>query len=242
MTYVLAPTLQEIRKAAAIRLNLGHEVSDSTAAHPLLDEFTRQAARELLLEAHWLELRATFDIELEDAQHSYDLPDHVLPGRIEDVYIVDTEGRERQILPDVRPYERGAWAGEDRKGLPQRYDFLNQLLEIFPAPDTTQYVTMRIYARSVDPDPRNNNDRIHVDREALIQRTTLLGKQHFGWPDVRQAQVDHQVYLERVKMAQGTGKGFTFGGRKSFRSASTTRRQRRNRRGSAATDTPWQSY
>lgn len=214
MAFPLPPTLNEIRQATAVRLNFGPQAQQGDAMRDLLTEFVQRASRELYVYARWVELRVRYDISLVNAQSAYDWPDNMDPSRLERLMVLDNDGYEFELAADIRPSERSEYTdGDNPEDLPLRYEIVNKELRIYPPPDTTEYPTLRIEGFERPTLPRNNNDRIPMDREALIQRATLIGKLHFGHEDAGRAEAMHKDYLERIKPVQAAAATLQVGGR-----------------------------
>lgn len=232
MAFALPLTLAETRRAVAIRLNFGPQADASPDMRVLLDEFVRRAARELLLEASWVELMIEFRVALIVAQHRYDFPDNVDLGRIEFIAALDEQGREYPLEPGLQAFERTEWDARDqveRARLPLKYEVTNEELVIYPAPDA-RYPELLIRGYATPAPPQHNDDRIPVDAEALIQKATAIGKKHFGAPDAQQADMDVAIYLSRLRPTESDNSGFRIGGSFSRR-AGYHHRNRGSRRG-----------
>jgi hypothetical protein len=208
-------------------MNFGPSAAQSEAQVSLIDEFIRRAARELELEAAWVALRGSEDIALINDQAVYDIPDGFDVGRIDGVCVVDSEGREIEMEPGVRSYEREQWSTA-AASLPVRFEFQNQTLILYPAPDTERYPTLRIYGYRRAVVPVQAGDRIELDREALVQKATAIGKKHFSMPDAAIADTDCRIYLARIKPMQADGESIHIGGHFSRKFTNTTRRTTRN--------------
>lgn len=216
MALVLAPTLAEVRRSVGIRLNFGPQGDTSPDMKNLLDEFIRRAARELILEAQWVELRIRYEVDLIDGQDVYDWPDNMDPGRLERLIVLSVEGHEYELKAGINPAERETMlSANDPRSLPLRYEVVNEDLKILPPPLTERYATLIIegYTRGIPP--TNDMDRIPVDQEALIQKATCIGKKHFGAPDAEIAERDFQSYLLRMRPMQSDNQDFRMGGKRS---------------------------
>lgn len=234
MAFALPLSLAEARRSVAVRLNFGPQADASPDMRALLDEFIRRAARELLLEADWVELDVELAFMTTPAQHVYDWPDNMDLGRVEAIFVVDSEGREHTLEAGLRDYERNQWdsKGEvDRAGLPLRYEVVNEELRIYPAP-SDQYPELHFRGYLTPRPPLKNEDRIPVDHEALLQKATAIGKKHFGMPDAMQADMDVALYLNRLRPTESDGSGFRIGGHFSQKFHQTSKRTgfRRDRR------------
>ena len=226
MAFALPLTLLEARRSVAIRLNFGPQADAAEPMRELLNEFVRRAARELLLEADWVELRVHLAFDTVEAQHAYDFPDNLDLGRVEDIYVTDLNGREYALSAGVRDYERNQWEGQgdpEKASLPLRYEVINQDFMVYPAP-STDYPQLHFRGYLTPRPPKDDGDRIPVDHEALIQKATAIGKKHFGSADARQADMDLALYLNRLRPTESDGSGFRVGGRLSTKFKPSTRR------------------
>jgi hypothetical protein len=215
MAFTLPPTLMEVRAAVATRLNYGKQAARSPAMKDLLDEFIRRATREVLLEAHWVELRIRFATELIDGQDTYDFPDNMEPGRIERLIVVSKDGDEYEMQPDIQPCERAALTrrGDPAfKDLPVRYEIVNQEIKMVPPPDAERFPTLLIEGYLRPADPQQNDDRIPVDKEALVQWATALGKAHFERANELGVLQPVKEFLRRVRAVQSDSSTIQIGG------------------------------
>ena len=108
MAFVQSPKLASVRQSIAVRLNFGAQAAQSDSMRSLLDEFIRRATRELLLEAHWVELRIRHRLDLIHGNAWYDWPDNMDPGRLERLIVVSTSGDEFRLSAGIHPEERAA--------------------------------------------------------------------------------------------------------------------------------------
>lgn len=226
MAFVLPPTLAEVRASVATRLKYGKQAARSPAMKDLLDEFIRRATREVVLEAHWTELRIRYEADFIDGVDTYDFPDNMEPGRLERLIVVSVNGDEYEMMPDIHPVERARLnSGDDPKDMPVRYEIVNQEIKVVPPPDAEQYPTLAIEGYTRPPDPQNNDDRIPVDKEALIQWATALGKADFNKVSEELTLRPVIAYLKRVRAVQTDGSSIQIGGHfsRKFRYAQNRR-------------------
>ena len=106
MALSVSPTLAELRLSVAIRLNMGMQVSTSTAQHPVLDEYIRQAFNLLVRDAYWIILQSSVEIELIDKNIDYDVPDSIDVGDIQEVTVQNQRGTEFPLFAGVGIYDR----------------------------------------------------------------------------------------------------------------------------------------
>lgn len=236
MAFIQPPRLADVRRSVAVRLKVGPQAEQSPTMRETLDELIRRASRELLLEAHWVELRFRSRLDLIDGQGFYDWPDNLDPGRLEEVCVVSTSNDivplQRGLHPEERadflrghatafveeqlPDQTGGYSqtttGPEWKSMPLRYEIVNQQLLVLPLPDTERYPYLTLEGYSRPPSPRMNDDLIPVDEEALIQKATMLGKFEFNRPDAGAAKVMLDEYLRRLRPMQGEGETIRLGG------------------------------
>jgi hypothetical protein len=213
MALRLGPTLAEARRDCAVELNWGAQVSDSTAAHPIIDRMIRKAYQRVQLEFPWAILFQSHTEPLITGQMQYEIPDGLSLGKIERLVAIDTEGREWEIQRGLDVAERAAWGRTDATaGCPLRYDLQDGGIVLMPPPDATRWPTMRFDGYFTPLPPQENLDRIPVDGEAVIGLAVAMLKAHIGSPDAGRAAQDAEIYLQRLRPTEGTGAGFRLGG------------------------------
>lgn len=225
MTLAAPPTLADLRTSVAVRLGFGPQAAQSEAQVGLLDEWIRRAARELFLEAPWVSLRLRIEIPLTTNVSIYDIPDGFEVGNIDRVILVSEDGREQELGAGVRPYERSLWA-ESQATMPQRYEFIDGEMRLYPKPDATRFPTLLIEGKSTSPDPRQPDDLVPLDDEAVIQWAVAIGKKHLGTADAAVADRDARLYVARVRPTQSDGSSIQIGGHFSRKFLMSTRRTR----------------
>ncbi len=237
MAFLAPPTLAEVRRSVAVRLKMGAQAEQSPLLRDTIDEYIRRAARELLLEAHWVELRNIYKLPLINGNAWYDWPDNMDPGRLERIMVVAVNGGEYRLQSGIHPEERAAagpsdgnWqAGEfpDAEGvftasgiaaadlplaMPLRYEIVNQQLCVLPLPDSARYPHLLIEGFMRPVAPEHNDDPIPLDREAIIQKATVIGKFDFNKPDAAAAKVLFDEYIRRLRPTQSEGESIRIGG------------------------------
>lgn len=213
MALPLNPRLVDVRSSVGIRLKYGPDADLSDDQRQVIDEYIRQAFRQLIVDAYWVELRVREEITLENGQSTYDFPDRMDPGRIEQLIVKDSDGGEMPLRAGIRSHEREQFtSGSSPESLPLRYEFVNQTITILPPPDTSKYPTLLIegYERGVAP--YADHDRIPVDEEAIIQMATVIGMKDMGHPDAQLRQADLDEFLKRLRPMQSDGESIQIGG------------------------------
>lgn len=223
MALATSPPLLELRQALAIRLNLGKQASTSKRLHPLLDEWLRSSFELLVREANWIVLRVTEDMELVTGQHAYDVPDSIDVGSIEEITVMDEDFMEWRIEPGINVHERNAYRvdrggeyKESQASVPLRWEVIDQMLHIYPAPDD-RFLTMKIRGKAIPRAPYSDGDRAYIDKEAHLLQATLLGKDHFKMPGINSTAATLQRHLTNMRSAQSDGEPVVIGGSKSAR-------------------------
>lgn len=191
MSLAQTPTLAELRLEMARPLNLEAQVQRSSALHGKLDSLLRMAFHEIVGTEQWTPLRIfeTFDLTL--GQHSYDIPDGVLPGMIEDPFEVirDSDNAAFLVHRGIDHYSREAYKvdrnGETdltvNSGMPLRWDIWDGQLQLYPAPDTSIFSQARFLVRSEPREPSADSDRSFIDKDAHVKMA--LAYYHIGRPE-----------------------------------------------------------
>jgi len=232
MALAIAPRLSAVRRAVAVRCKMGAQAERSPAFRDEMDEWIREAFHEIINEADFLVLKMRAEIDLIHGQHSYDVPDNLNAGDIDNVYVrqkvvSDTGGtqttQEYVLKPGLRAYERSAWKmpepdpetgeQEDRTSLPLRYEIVDQNFDIYPAPNTDIYSTLVIEGYRTPPEPTHNDDRLEVDKEAIIRLATAIGKAARRQSDAADTRARYEMYVEKYRANQSEGDTFRVGGR-----------------------------
>jgi len=195
-----------------------------------LDEYVRMAFNDILDTAAHLVLRTRVRVDLIDGRHSYDVPDGFIPGKFDAVLIEDVNGVETPVAAGVREYERSLWkmddSGEqDRRGLPARYEVINQNLDIYPAPDTETYKYLVFEGTRTPPEPVANDDKIELHKEALIRLATFYGKSDLGQGDAGAVFARYQSLVDKVRARETEGEVIRLGGHFSRKFAYSTHRE-----------------
>ncbi len=222
MALSVSPSLQELRQSVAIRLNMGVQASTSTALHPLLDEYIRQAFNLLVRDANWVILETTIEVDLLDKIHEYDVPDQIDVGDIREITVQNKDKFEFPLHAGVEYYERNAFdidrGNKENQGqLPLRYVVEDKLLKIYPAPDATQYPKMFIRGKALPRAPYKNGDRAYIDGEAHIAQAVVSLKRHYNMPGADNDDLILQKHLINIRAAQSDGETVQVGPTRSRR-------------------------
>lgn len=222
MALSVSPTLAELRQSVAIRLNMGQQVATSTAQHPVIDEYIRQAFNLLVRDANWVILEAVEEIALIDKQHEYDVPDQVDVGDIREITVQNKDNFEFLLHPGVEYYERNAYridrGNKENEGqLPLRWVVEDKVLKIYPAPDATQYPKMFVRGRAIPRAPYKNGDRAYIDGESHIAQAVVSLKRHYNMPGAENDERILARHLVNIRAAQSDGETVQIGPTRSQR-------------------------
>lgn len=230
MALQVAPTLAELRNSVAIRMNMGVQASTSTALHPVLDEYIRQAFNLLVREAEWTILEVVEEVTLIDKQQRYDIPDNMAVGNIDQITVQNIYNQEFPMASGVAYYERNAWridrGGDDVDNpgsIPMRWTVEDGDLVIYPAPDASQYTKLLIRGKATPREPHKDDDRAFIDKEAHITQAVIALKTHYKMD----ASSDQQVlarHLRNIRSEQSDGEVTQIGPTRSQRYPSANER------------------
>lgn len=213
MAFRLPPRLAEVREAVSIRIRYGKQGTRSPQLRDTIDEHIRSAVAEIMREAAWAELRVRGEIALVDGESEYDFPDNMDPGRLERLIVVSQSGREYQLQADIQSHEREDFTrGDDPRSLPLRYEIVNEAIQILPAPNADEYVTLVFEGYTMPPEPRHNDDRIPLDKEIVIRWATALMKMDLGKADGQVTMLAARNYLNTLRPTQTQGSQLQIGG------------------------------
>ncbi len=209
----LAPRPTFAIVAEELLVNLGKSVAGNHSAPvmKLATSWLTTAHALLFREAEWIRLLDVFDIPLIEDQREYDIPDGLDPSRINNYLIVRADdSMEFDLGVGIRPNERNAARAASNR--PLRIEVLDQQFRLWPAPDAT-WSTLRLEGIAIQSDFADpENDRIAVDKTALLLKATILGKIHYGMPGVDQLRAELFKYLDDVRAAESDGDGIQLGG------------------------------
>jgi len=213
MAFALPPTLSEVRRAVAIRLNRGAQAEQSPVYRDKLTQYVLQAVSELWSRYPWIISKVRFPVALIDGQSTYDWPDNMEVGRLERLIIVDKDGGESILDPDIRPYERAnLTSGDNPSSLPLRYEIINQEIVMYPPPLAETYPTMLVEGFMTPAEPVNNDDRIPMNKEALLQWATAVGKADERKSDAVMSMANAVQFIDRLRTMQSDGSSIRIGG------------------------------
>jgi len=222
MALSISPPLSELRQSVAIRLNMGQQVATSTAQHPVIDEYIRQAFNLLVRDANWVILETTVEVDLIDKQHEYDVPDQIDVGDIREITVQNKDKVEFLLHAGVEYYERNAYridrGNKENDGqLPLRYVVEDKLLKIYPAPDAAEYPKMFIRGRAIPRAPYKDDDRAYIDEEAHIAQAVVSLKRHYNMPGADNDERILARHLGNIRAAQSDGEVTQIGPTRSSR-------------------------
>jgi hypothetical protein len=187
-------------------------------AQPRARTYLRQAMRELVGEATWDDLKADVRIPLTEGQDRYEYPEETYVGGILEVSVEDDRGRFWPIDGGIRRHDRMPTPQDTTHrvatGRPNRWRVVDKEIEVLPAP-TAQYVNLVITFKRKLPSLNDGEDFLPFEPELLIQRATILMKLHYQKPGGSDDERSYRRYLLQRKRAQGEGRVFNVGGRKS---------------------------
>lgn len=220
--------------AVFIRCSMSTSGNQHARYIDLVREFVRSAHTQLYPEAEWTPALKRVEIVLSEGVQTYDWPDDIQPGRINFAAIRDADGSEIQLDFGLRPNERDASRtdGAVRSETPRLLTFVNEDLELWPAPNAVWTTLVIDGVRSVNSLVDDDTPLI-VDGELVVQSATMKFKRHLQLSVTREDVAEHERYLSRVKGMQSTGEGFQLGGHQSTRNWV----QKRNRVGDAGSRT-----
>lgn len=207
MPLPLLPTLVEVRNAVAVRARLARNGQLLTAQIPVIDETIRKAQRHIYTSFPWAVNSIRRSTTLTANQSSYDLPADIYPGQIHYLAVIDqSEVEKQEATPSYVPREfpliieqlsTHLQAYPDA-GRPKHARIINQMLELYPAPDT-EWQTLVLEGRPRESALINEQDRAVVDGEALIELATILICEDLELRDVRQRRADWLGSMARLR-------------------------------------------
>lgn len=204
MTLPLPPTLSEVRASALLRAGVMGVPRGDTAA--LANEKVREAQSELFWHAEWVRQRRTATITLTDSVDTYDIPDDMDLAGLQWAWVQNTDGaRARLVLDHTLDIYNNY---RNSSGKPMYLWVQDSSLVLTPKPDAnwpTLYLGYNMRASTL----ANDQDRVSVDGEALIQRTAYKLMEALGVGGVTDGRrIDHERYLQRVRAKQRPGQMF----------------------------------
>lgn len=212
----LAPekSLVQLRTAVMKRCVLNTSGNLGARAQGVIDECLNSAQRVLYYDHDYTRLQVRRTITLVDGVSSYDFPDDIEPGQIFSPIYVRRVSDERifPLRPGVNWLERNAAQVATTNSIPRRYTFENQMLVIFPAPDTTLYDQLVFDAFTACTDLVSEEDVCAVDSEALIQMAEIMARPRIGKPAIAGADAILAKYLDSLQTQSGDDGECTLGG------------------------------
>lgn len=172
------PTLAELRLRASSLVVRRAQVERSSSLHAKFDEAIRQAFSDLVNAESWAPLRIEETIQLSQGVHGYGIPDGIPPGWIEGAMEVirSEDNRSFPVYRGISHYDRTHFsidynAPDDlttNASRPEKWDFWDGQIQLYPAPDTTIYSTVRFWAKTKPKAPTADSDRCYVDGDAHV--------------------------------------------------------------------------
>lgn len=208
-------TLVDVRKAVAIRCNFGNQPQRVKQVQPVLDEYIQESHAFLAGLCDWTVGLRFASIPLVDGEQEYDFPDDCLPGNIDQITVVDTNGFEHELQFGMRPQERNS-AVITAKSQPLRIEIFNGVMKLWPPPDVSSWPSMQIRYRATALRPMKDTDTIVVDMETLVKFAAHKVRKHFGMPELESPQ-ELDEYLKIMVAQQSDGEVFGFIGMQSFK-------------------------
>lgn len=193
-----APTLSEVRAAALNRVGMRGVPTGEVVA--VTNEKAREAQAELFWQAEWVRLRISATIPLTDGVDTYDIPDDMDLGGLQVAWVQNSDGLRSRLYLDSTIEIYNTY--RNSSGKPNYLWIMNSGLTLTPKPDSSWTTLYLEYNRSASG-LVNDQDRVSVDGEALIQRMAYKMKEHYGiGGDPTPARIDHERYLMLLRGKQ----------------------------------------
>jgi hypothetical protein len=217
MSAALQPTLAEARQEVMNRCGLATEGNIPRAVQGTMDSRIRSAQKQLYELYPWLRNYVTGEITLSNGVRDYDVPDDTEPGEIDYISVRRiSDGWVYPLERGVRPVERNYLISvPPANSMPMRFDFINGIIRIDPAPDTTYFDVLQLQYYQVIVSLVEDTDRLVIDGEAVIMYAEILTKQHYGGQDTTKLENQLGLYIQKKMGKQGNGSGFQMGGHQS---------------------------
>ena len=200
------------------RCGLATEGNVPRAIQGTIDSRIRSAQKQLYELYPWLVSYVSGEITLDNGETDYDVPDDTEPGKI--TYIAVHRLSDGWICPlgrGIRPVELNyLTAVPPAASMPLRFDFIDGVIRIEPAPDTAYYDKLKLQYYQAVSRLVEDTDRCVVDGEALFMLSEILVKNHFGGQDTALLEKDLDRYVDRMMVKQGNGGGWQMGGHQSI--------------------------
>ncbi len=208
MALELEYTLEEARLEVIARMGFPVQGGLSAAMYPFIDSFIRQAQATLYEEVDWVKLWKDEEIELIEQQDAYDWPDDCRYGQENSVFATDSNGKITKLSPGLKAWE----ISEDKTPTtPQRYFFKERMLYIYPIPDVTRWKTLTIrYIATASP-LREDGDRLSMNSQAVILKSLILAKIHYGQAGVPELERDLVRFMVRIRAQNTDSEGVQLG-------------------------------
>ena len=195
MALPLKRTLAEIRSDIQIRLGFGMSGQAGIVNSPLIDSMIRDAQEQLYLQYDFIELRGVFEKSTGATQIYYDYPANCNAERITN-FSVKWSGRYIPLEEGISVQDRNMTAG----GRPQRYELRDQI-EVWPAPESVDYILRFEYIRTLLP-LFANSDRTSIPSELVLLHALTNAKLHYGDADADKYSSQLDAALVKLKQRQ----------------------------------------
>lgn len=240
MTQRLPPTLADIRTDLVTRCGLASGATVPPRMQPLLDTRIRSAHAQIYELFPWVILTVDNMFDLSLGETDYDIPDNTEPAKIEEIGIRRiSDGRVFPLEPGFTLGESTAYVSQQTNQLPLRYRIIDGIIRLAPPPDTVYYDKLCMTYRLVPGPLVQDDERLAVDGESVLQLAEILMREHFGGVDTRGLRANFERYMTRLRVKQSNGAGFQMGGHQSI-VVQTRPRNRFNRLGWR--NSSWQDF
>jgi len=204
MTLPLESTLAEIRRSVLVRLGI-------------VDEAIRRAHKAHYYTVEWQALRRREEFALSEGVHSYDFPDETQVGQIGALYVQDADGRRpSMLLPGTTATGRDTL--RESNGTPAFYEFIDEQIDIYPAPDES-YTTLVIEYQLREPSLVADEDRVILDSELITAQAVVYMRMHLALPGATEEQSLVAERIRQLKAQQASGRrvhGASYGRRTQY--------------------------
>jgi hypothetical protein len=234
-------SLAGARTSVLTRCGFADQGTAAVRAVKRIDEFIREAMRELVHEADWVQMRKELRIELIEGQDRYDYPPEATTGQLLSITVEDEQERQHEITAGLRSYDLDGKPGDTsltvKIGQPSRYRFIDGEIQLYPAP-TARFINLVVFYIAKLPDLVDDNELLPFDGELIIRKATIKARRHFKQDVVPEELAEFERYLMRVKRQQNEARVFNVGGRQSH-FLTRSKRVPRDQREIVGRNAPW---